>query len=244
MAVVLESVTQTLVGTNDTTPTFNMPATRPDGNLYALAAACDGGIAALAFGGVLSDLTNSTAAEGTVGAKVMYTIGASEPASYTGSGDSEEYVFHLLRFSGMRTDADMFNNGLGTAGTGASTTAVAPTDTPDFDGGMTIRLWGIDTDAPTGSAPAGHDNFNGSSSSAGGAGSAYGGIARQTATTTATVAVGTATMGGTYDDGWGGVTFIVNVAVSVTPQQKNWIRTGHVQNMFGVRPRLPIGRSW
>jgi hypothetical protein len=28
------------------------------------------------------------------------------------------------------------------------------------------------------------------------------------------------------------------------PQQKNWIRTGNVQNMFGVRPGRIIGRSW
>ena len=33
-------------------------------------------------------------------------------------------------------------------------------------------------------------------------------------------------------------------SVVETPQQKNWIRTGHVQNMYGVRPRPPIGRSW
>jgi len=29
-----------------------------------------------------------------------------------------------------------------------------------------------------------------------------------------------------------------------TPEQKNWIRTGHVPNMFGVRPGTTFGRSW
>ena len=29
-----------------------------------------------------------------------------------------------------------------------------------------------------------------------------------------------------------------------TPEQKNWIRTGHVPNMYGVRPGTRFGRSW
>ena len=31
---------------------------------------------------------------------------------------------------------------------------------------------------------------------------------------------------------------------ATVPQQKNWIRTGHVQNMYGVRPGRFAGRSW
>lgn len=34
------------------------------------------------------------------------------------------------------------------------------------------------------------------------------------------------------------------ISVTVTPEQKNWIRTGHVQNMYGVRPGRIFGRSW
>jgi hypothetical protein len=36
----------------------------------------------------------------------------------------------------------------------------------------------------------------------------------------------------------------VFTSVVVTPEQKNWIRTGHVPGMFGVRPGSRFGRTW
>lgn len=212
MAIVLESVTQTLVGANDSTPTWDMPATRPDNDLYVLCAGCDGAITNLIHAS-WTFFNTSIADEGTVGARVRYRLGSSEPASYTGTGDSEEYVFHVLRISGINT-LDPIGNNTGAIATGNSATATAGTMTPDTSGGMAFRLWAIDTDNPTGSAPANHDNFNGASSSAGGAGSAYSGIARVTALTTASVALGTATMGGTYDDNWAAVTFYIKASTA------------------------------
>ena len=130
MAAVVESVTETLVGANDATPTFNMPATRPDGDLYLLFAIADGSTTSLAFTG-WTQLTSASAEEGTVGVRCQYRYGSSEPASYTGTGPSEEYVFYVIRISGAATTAaDAFNNAAGVGGTGNSATATAPTDPP------------------------------------------------------------------------------------------------------------------
>lgn len=242
MAIVVESVTQTLVGANDTTPTFNMPATRPDGDLYLGVIGCDGTLQTqvLPIAGTWSFIGAGN--EGTVGCGYWKRIGGSEPASYTGAGNSEEYVGYIYRLSGYDTTtptADFAST------TGNSTAASAPATTATAAGGVVFRGWGIDTDNPTySSGPTGHTFRGGASSSAGGAGSAYVGTATRDAATTASESVAAATMPGTYDDNWGGVTLVVNVAVAVTPEQKNWIRTGHVQNMYGVRPRPPIGRSW
>ena len=83
MALALQSITQTLVGANDSTPTFNMPATRPDGDLYLLFLAVDGDPKIITFTGWTQLVT--TADEGTVGVAVFWRIGSSEPASYTGA---------------------------------------------------------------------------------------------------------------------------------------------------------------
>lgn len=216
MAIVVESVTETLVGTNDTTPTFNMPATRPDGDFYVVVAGADGSVSAWRANAAATftfALVAAFAGQGTVGVCAVGRVGSSEPASYTFTGDSEEYVFYVYRLSGS-------NNNIVTpaSGIGDSTTAIAPATTADASAGdLVIRAWSIDTDAPTySSGPTDHTFRGGNSSSAGGAGSAYVGTATRDAATTTLESVATATMPGTYDDGWAAITFMVD-AIAAAP---------------------------
>lgn len=248
MAIVVESTTETLVGANDSTPTFNMPSTRPNSDLYLMCFGCDGDASGgwtLTGWSTTSSIgasTNAEAHEGTVSAAIMGRIGSSEPASYTfGSGPSEEWVFYVLRLSGFDTsdNLDVVANG-----TGNSTTATAPTATPTTSGGLVVRLWAIDTDNPAySSGPTGHTRRGSSSSSAGGAGSAYAGVATDDTTTTASVAEGTLVMPGTYDDNWAAITLVVNVSAGPAVTQPIWLRTGGVRGMRAGQNQN-LGRTW
>ena len=221
MAIVVESVTETLVGANDATPTFNMPATRPDGDLYLAFESGDGAFT----GGNFSAWTNvhSTNSENTVSQQIWFRQGSSEPASYTAaSGASEEYVYHVVRLSGAHPTAPFATPRVSGVdyifATGASTAAAtAAIVNPAVDNGMVFHHWSIDTDAPTySSGPAGCTFRGGASSSGGGAGSAYGGLATDNTLTTTGLDTSARTMPGTYDDGWAATAVIVYPPFSPT----------------------------
>lgn len=220
MAIVVESVTETLVGANDSTPTFNMPGTRPNGDLYVASLAADGSTTTYFNNAAAAGWTHYGASgnglEGTVGISNLYRVGSSEPASYTWTGATEEYVFYVYRFSGAESGNETY--GQSSALTGSSTAAATRSTSADASAGdLVFVLWGIDTDNPTySSGPTGYTFRGGSSSSAGGAGSVYAGTATRDATTTASESVASATMPGTYDDGWAASALFVNVAVATT----------------------------
>lgn len=216
MAVVVESVTQTLVGTNDSTPTFNMPSTRPDNDLYLMVNAQDG--ADLTYwgnlaGGGWTGITQ-TAISGITGV-AAYRVGSSEPASYTITGASEQYVFHVVRCSGYDTSTPTSTV---TPAFGTSTAAATPViSDPNHTGGLLFHSWAIDTDNPTYSSGPSGCTFRGASSSAGGgANTAYGGLATDDTLTTDNVATSARTMPGTYDDDWVGIAVVVRVAAGAS----------------------------
>lgn len=215
MSLVVESVTQTLVGANDSTPTFNMPATRPDGDLYLAFVMSDGlqGVS-LSFSGWNRVLGGQ---EGSVCVATFWRIGSSEPASYTGAGNSEQFVIFVVRVSGADATTPV---AVDFDSTGNSATAVAPGGSNGVPAdGLVFRAWAIDTDAPTyTSGPTGHTFRGGAASVAGGgAGAVYGGLATKDALTSSGVDIGTATMPGTYSDNW--ATHSVVIAPGATGTQ-------------------------
>ena len=148
---------RTLLGTNSTTFTMNMPSVRPAGDLY-IALMCHDGSNGSGAGGSTGG-NNITGPAGWTeyadlqGLAAYYKVGTdqgggSEAASYQWSGNSEEWAGVIIRI----TNFDSADPVSGTAGTGFNTSAVTPVypaTTPDNDTTLVVRAAGFDQDDPS-----------------------------------------------------------------------------------------------
>jgi hypothetical protein len=98
----IESRTVTIKGDSATSITFNMPRTRPDGDLYVVFIAKDDDQTFTLTG--WTELQSGSGASGTeLRLKAYYRVGAGgEPATYeTGTSDSETWIATVYRISGQ-----------------------------------------------------------------------------------------------------------------------------------------------
>jgi hypothetical protein len=103
---IIESTTVTIEGNSVATVTFDMPATRPDNDLYVLFVSKDDQFGCSELNTV-HGWTNIQQGDGPaneyVNGSAWYKVGSSEPASYTfdfDSADSETAIFVVYRISG------------------------------------------------------------------------------------------------------------------------------------------------
>ncbi len=134
MAIVVESVTMTQNTSNTVNLVFDMPATRPDGDLYLLLFGMDGISSPVRPAG-WTQLLSDAAPIGQVYSNVSYRVGSSEPATYTFTHGSQQSRAVVLRISGAGTPLLTFDKG-----TGATAAAPAASPTPASDS-LIVRSW-------------------------------------------------------------------------------------------------------
>lgn len=128
----------------------SMPATRPAGDLYIAIISKDDDPAITAPSGGNWQEAFPQATDGTgIRHGVWWKIGedkggGNEAASYTWTGDSEEWAGEILHITGFDAAAPI--NQVGTPATGASGVPVSPTVTPTVGDSLVLRTAGIDTD--------------------------------------------------------------------------------------------------
>lgn len=209
---------QTLDGSNGTTFTMSMPATRPAGDLY-VALICHDGAGTNVMGAPSGWTEYADLGEHAAYYKIGTDQGGGNEAStYQWSGPSEEYAGVIVRVTGFNS-SDVVSGTAGTGSSGSNTTPVFPATTPDNDASLVIRAVGADTDAPsaTGWVPTGHTKIDSQNSSGGGNGSCGFTAASLDAPPLSGVSTGTATLADTsINDSYGASTLAINPA-PVTP---------------------------
>ena len=122
---------------------MDMPATRPDGDLYIAIAGKDDD---LDFAVVPSNwnLVYSLTGGNQVRHSVWWWIGSSEPASYTLGNDNEDYSGAIIRISGADTSNPI--HATSTDSLDESSTPTAPAITPTIDKTLILHTATIDTD--------------------------------------------------------------------------------------------------
>jgi hypothetical protein len=131
--VVPESTTTTEL--TDASFVFNMPATRPDGDLYILFATTDDPNAFTAPAGWNTAETDPT----TFYAWVAWRIGSSEPATYTLEGNPDAGLATVMRLSGADATSPINQSDFDVDSSGTSITA--PAVTPTVDDTLIVRLY-------------------------------------------------------------------------------------------------------
>ena len=193
-----------------TSITLNMPSTRPDGNLYLAFVGCDG------TGETIAETTTSAwtkigqTSRGVCTLALFAMVGSSAAATYTfGTTSSQHIRATVMRISGTWASADAVS--YVSENSGASrTSAPAPAKTNAYPTSLIIRAWVCDADIFTATAPTGHtlqfeDASDGVSC-----------ITMAIATsTTAGDTSGSATIGGSFSDGFSIMTVEVESATTV-----------------------------
>ena len=201
MALVHESTT-TPDATFAAGVTFNMPATRPDDDLFIACLVKDDIQEITYTGWTRLDIEENAS---THHVSAYYRVGSSEPATYnfTWTG-SEPCVVSVLRFSGS-TNVPVGN---GSNANSSSCTAPALSTTPASDS-IIVRLFGIEDDNPGSNPPSGHtevaqvwDNNGGQD------------LFFSVCTSDTLGDAGAATYGGTYADNWGAISIEIPAAAA------------------------------
>lgn len=155
---VVESVTHTDGGGNTVGITFNMPGTRPDGDLYLAFITKDEASGSpeeptLAGWTKLEYLTSSGGTP-THSGILFYRVGSSEPATYATGGEtgSEYHKVAVIRVSGAGTPTHSGARGNVTAATAPAIPGAAATS-------LILRLWSINDDDPGTNPPSGHTEW-------------------------------------------------------------------------------------
>lgn len=190
---VFESSTLSLNAANATTLTVDMPATRPDGDLYLFVAGKDGGDD---FTGIDASWTEIHSLDNAANHRLhaWFKIGSGEPASYALTTDSQESWGIVIRISatagtlGINADGIVTFNGVDQS---------APDITTTQDETLVIRIMNLDTDIVTATPVT---EIVATSTSGGGAGSVSIGASRETGPNPAG-ATGTAQFTHVSDDG-------------------------------------------
>lgn len=204
------STTGSAQGSNATSITVDMPATRPDGDLYVMIVGKDSTVAIQEH----ASWTTIGLSPGVddPGFYAAWRIGASEPASYTVTGDSEHWVAAVMRFAAADVNtADPIDVVATTFDSGNGSTIDCPTATPTVTGGLCIRAGAVDTDAMDAAmAGSGHtDIHDANSAGSSGANTVSIGISGMDADTTASTPVGTSVLNINGSDEWQACTFVI-----------------------------------
>jgi hypothetical protein len=213
---VIESVTTSVV-VGDTTFTLNMPATKPDGDLYVAIVGKDDDPSFTAHSSWTNEVYNNETggAQGPRGG-VWWRIGSNESASYDWTGDNEEWAGIVLRISGFS-----LNNVLDSVVTSVGETGapVHPDATPTYSDSLILRVAAIDTDEfGAGYYPGTQTEITTQSSSAGGAGSAAIAATYITSPPVGGSSTGTSAFTGGADDSWVAATVVFNAETVPTGQ--------------------------
>ncbi len=136
--IIRESVTHTSTGTSET---FNMPATRPDGDLYIFLAHSenDNTISAPAGWNTIAGFNGVN--DNTMYMLAAWRMGNSEPATYELGGNMSGGLVSVMRFSGVDTSNPINQSAFAE---GFSASVNAPAITPTTDGSLIIRMYHTD----------------------------------------------------------------------------------------------------
>jgi hypothetical protein len=162
------STAESFQNTNSTNFTMNMPATRPAGDLYIALMCYDGdqgdGSGGSNAGNTISTPTGWTKYANRNGHAAYYKVGTdqgggNEAASYTFTGDSENWGGVIVRVTGFNTSDPINTSSVGHSNSNAQ--PVFPAVTPDEDSTLIIRAAGADNDEVTSTAwvPSGHTSI-------------------------------------------------------------------------------------
>jgi Kelch motif len=228
------SVTETLDGTDGTSFTMNMPASRPAGDLYIAVFCHDGSSGANVTGPAGGGWTEYADLQGHA---AYYKIGANisggnEAASYQWTGPNETYAGVIIRVSGFDS-ADVVSGTITTGSSAVSVTPVFPAVTPDTDATLIIRAVGNDADTPSAGAwvPTGHTYLD--SGSSGGTPCGYAAASVDTPPLSG-VAQAAATFADTsVSDDYGASSIAINAA-AVTPTVQTSVQWAQFDNTTGA----------
>jgi hypothetical protein len=157
-APAIESVTYT-ADDADTTPDFDMPATRPDGDLYVVLLGTTGTAVP-----TLADWTLIEAGGGATAGGACYAgfrVGSSEPASYAFAGANNLAVsMYVLRFSGFNA-ANPINDSAIVTGNGGPSGPDSPAITTTVDNSLVLAFGNLDQGgaSTTPFGPSGYDEI-------------------------------------------------------------------------------------
>jgi hypothetical protein len=139
---VIESITTSVA--DGTTLTLDMPATKPDGDLYVAIVGKDDDPAMTAHSSWTNEIYNTNEG-GNAGptSGVWWRIGSNESASYAWTGDAEEWAGMVLRVSGFSTE-----NIIDSSATAVDTSGypTMPTITPTNSDCLILRVAAVDLD--------------------------------------------------------------------------------------------------
>ena len=223
----------TIDGSNGTTFTMNMPATRPAGDLY-IALISHAGTTAVTppAGGGWTEYADSDVAGGSTREHAAYYKigtnqgGGNEAATYSWTGGNVEWAGVIIRVTGFNSSDPVSGTPGRTSGSGIPQ---FPATTPDNDATLVIRAVGANRDNPsaTGWVPTGHTKISSSSSSSGGNGSSAILAATLDTPPLSGVSSGTATMAdSSISDTYGASTIAINpsTTTSATRASVNWAK--------------------
>jgi hypothetical protein len=162
------STAESFQNSNSTNFTMNMPATRPAGDLYIALMCYDGdqgdGSGGSNAGNTISTPSGWTKYANRNGHAAYYKIGTdqgggNESASYTFTGDSENWGGVIVRVTGFNASDPINTSSVGHSNSNAQ--PVFPAVTPDEDSTLIIRAAGADNDEVTSTAwvPPGHTSI-------------------------------------------------------------------------------------
>ncbi|MDO8336092.1 MAG: hypothetical protein Q7T74_04935, partial [Candidatus Saccharibacteria bacterium] len=217
----VQSSTQTLQNTDSANFTMSMPATRPAGDLYIALMCHDGSNGSGSPGGTSGNNIGAPSGGGWTeyadlqGHAAYYKIGAdagggNEAASYTWTGNSENWAGVIVRVTGFDT-SDPVSGTPGQTWSTTNATPQYPATTPDNSNTLVIRSVGADADEPSATAwvPASHTKVA-SGGSTGANDCAYN-VARMNTAPASGVSTGTATMADTsISDDYGSSSIAIN----------------------------------
>ncbi len=147
------TVTSTTINrqtSNSTTLVFNMPATRPDGDLFLALGFKDDDDAWTGIPSNWEEEIFQEAAGTAARLGAWWFVGNNEPASYSLTQDNEVATAIILRIEGARLDLPI--NKFATAN-GSGANQVAPAATPTVAETLVIRAIAVDRDAVTATQP-------------------------------------------------------------------------------------------
>jgi len=153
MAIVRESVTLS-AGSENNVCTLNMPATRPDGDLY-IAIICKDDDNLLTDPAGWNEVLNSAGTAGfTAAAYFGWRVGSSEPATYsfTHAGATEDWNGAVIRYSGVDTSVPLGSQTItpGTSSGGGGVSATFPVIAAQESDSKILRIFFGDSFAATG----------------------------------------------------------------------------------------------
>jgi hypothetical protein len=132
----IASQTVTIEGTSVTTLSFDMPATRPDNDLYIVLIGKDDDPTFSLTGWTQIQSGNGSSSD-FIRFKAFYRIGSSEPASYSTTIDSETYIAVVFRITGADTSSPIDISGV--LDHGQTLTPSAPSVTTTVNNTLTIH---------------------------------------------------------------------------------------------------------